>query len=144
MKKDYSVNNKANFLKFVQNIFALRRKTLVNNLREWLKISKDDAEKYAELNTKTEYGEVKVEGKWIFAGSEGAIKATKGNITSIERSNDGYEWDWNERSLLHKKVPSLSIRSIFETYKSNCFSCFFIKEFYNATSNYFTHIWDSA
>ena len=39
--------------------------------------SKEDAEKYAELNTKTEYGEVKVEGKWIFAGSEGAIKAFK-------------------------------------------------------------------
>ena len=39
--------------------------------------SKDDAEKYAELNSKTEYGEIKVEGKWIFAGSEGAIKAFK-------------------------------------------------------------------
>ena len=39
--------------------------------------SKEDAEKYAELNKKTEYGEAKVEGKWFYAGSEEAIKAFK-------------------------------------------------------------------
>ena len=39
--------------------------------------SKSDAEKFAELNAKTEYGEAKVEGKWLFAGSEGAIEAFK-------------------------------------------------------------------
>ena len=45
------------------------------------------------------------------------------------------------KSLLHKKVPSLSIRSIFETYKSNCFSCFFIKEFYKEyLKNIYTHV----
>ena len=39
--------------------------------------SKEEAEKYAELNKKTEYGEAKVEGKWFYAGSEGAIEAFK-------------------------------------------------------------------
>lgn len=39
--------------------------------------SKADAEKYAELNKKTEYGESKVEGKWFYAGSERAIEAFK-------------------------------------------------------------------
>ena len=39
--------------------------------------SKEDAEKYAELNSKTEYGEIKADGKWVYAGSEGAIKAFK-------------------------------------------------------------------
>lgn len=39
--------------------------------------SKSDAEKFAEINTDRSYGEVKVEGKWLFAGSEGAIKAFK-------------------------------------------------------------------
>lgn len=43
VKKDYSVNNKANFLKFVQNIFALRRKTLVNNLSSQYGIKKEDS-----------------------------------------------------------------------------------------------------
>ncbi len=39
--------------------------------------SKDDAEKYAEVEKKTEYGEIKVEGKWVFAGTEQAIKDFK-------------------------------------------------------------------
>lgn len=42
VKKDYSVNNKANFLKFVQNIFLLRRKTLVNNISSAYGISKSE------------------------------------------------------------------------------------------------------
>lgn len=42
VKKDYSVNNKANFLKFVQNIFALRRKTLVNNISSQYGIKKEE------------------------------------------------------------------------------------------------------
>lgn len=43
VKKDYSVNNKADFLKFVQNIFSLRRKTLVNNMSSQYGIKKEDA-----------------------------------------------------------------------------------------------------
>ncbi len=39
-KKDYRVNNKADFLKFVQNIFAQRRKTLVNNINQAYGLSK--------------------------------------------------------------------------------------------------------
>ena len=39
--------------------------------------SKSDAEKFAETNTDRSYGEVQVEGKWLFAGSEGAIKVFK-------------------------------------------------------------------
>lgn len=31
-KKDYSLNNESNFLKFVQDIFSMRRKTLINNI----------------------------------------------------------------------------------------------------------------
>lgn len=39
-----------------------------------------------------------------FNENENSLKVTKANITSIERSNDGYVWDWNEKSLLHKRV----------------------------------------
>ncbi len=39
--------------------------------------SKADAKKFAELNATTAYGESRVEGKWFFAGSEGAIEAFK-------------------------------------------------------------------
>ncbi len=39
-KKDYRVNNKADFLKFVQNIFAQRRKTLINNINQAYGLSK--------------------------------------------------------------------------------------------------------
>ena len=53
VKKDYSVNNKANFLKFVQNIFALRRKTLVNNLSSQYGIKKEESiEKLKKLGYK--------------------------------------------------------------------------------------------
>lgn len=31
-KKDYNLNNESNFLKFVQDIFSMRRKTLINNI----------------------------------------------------------------------------------------------------------------
>lgn len=39
--------------------------------------SKNDAEKYAETKIQSEYGEIKVEGKWIYAGTEQAIKEFK-------------------------------------------------------------------
>lgn len=38
--------------------------------------------------------------------TEGAIKALKGDITSIERSNN-FTWDWEEKSLLNKKVGGI-------------------------------------
>ena len=45
VKKDYSVNNKAEFLKFVQNIFSQRRKTLVNNISSSYGSSKNEITK---------------------------------------------------------------------------------------------------
>ena len=50
-KKDYSVNNKAEFLKFVQNIFAQRRKTLVNNISNAYALNKEEIiKKLSDLN----------------------------------------------------------------------------------------------
>lgn len=50
-KKDYSVNNKAEFLKFVQNIFAQRRKTLVNNISNAYSLNKEEiVKKLGDLN----------------------------------------------------------------------------------------------
>lgn len=40
--KGYDVKDKKDFLRFVQNIFAMRRKTLVNNINNSYKISKDE------------------------------------------------------------------------------------------------------
>lgn len=50
-------------------------------------------------------------GKWSLdavkylslKNTDGAIKALKGDVTAIERSNN-FTWDWEEKSLLNKKV----------------------------------------
>ena len=43
-KKDYSLNNEANFLKFVQDIFAMRRKTLINNVLNKYSVKREKIE----------------------------------------------------------------------------------------------------
>ena len=50
VQKDYKVNNKAEFLKFVQSIFSQRRKTLVNNLSVSCSLSKAEIEEKLEEN----------------------------------------------------------------------------------------------
>jgi 16S rRNA (adenine1518-N6/adenine1519-N6)-dimethyltransferase len=42
IKNDYTLNNEANFVKFIQACFLQRRKTLVNNLAEAYQMAKDD------------------------------------------------------------------------------------------------------
>lgn len=42
IKNDYTLNNEANFVKFIQACFLQRRKTLVNNLAEVYQMAKDD------------------------------------------------------------------------------------------------------
>lgn len=44
-KKDYKLNNEAKFLKFVQDIFAMRRKTLINNIINKYSLKRDQIEK---------------------------------------------------------------------------------------------------
>ena len=41
VEKDYSLKDRANFLKFVQSIFEMRRKTLLNNIIHKYNISKE-------------------------------------------------------------------------------------------------------
>ena len=49
-KKDYKLNNEAKFLKFVQDIFAMRRKTLINNIINKYSLKRDKIEGFlAEL-----------------------------------------------------------------------------------------------
>lgn len=43
-KKDYELNNEAKFLKFVQDIFAMRRKTLINNIINKYSLKRDKIE----------------------------------------------------------------------------------------------------
>ena len=43
-KKDYKLNNEANFLKFIQNIFEMRRKTLVNNVLQKYDVKREKIE----------------------------------------------------------------------------------------------------
>ena len=43
-KKDYGLNNEANFLKFVQDIFAMRRKTLINNVLNKYSVKREKIE----------------------------------------------------------------------------------------------------
>ena len=43
-KKDYNLDNEAKFLKFVQDIFSMRRKTLLNNICNKYVIEKSIAE----------------------------------------------------------------------------------------------------
>lgn len=41
IQNDYNVNNEANFLNFIQNIFEMRRKTLINNILKKYPINKE-------------------------------------------------------------------------------------------------------
>lgn len=43
-KKDYGLNNEANFLKFIRNAFNQRRKTFVNNISSAYQIKKEEIE----------------------------------------------------------------------------------------------------
>ena len=43
-KNDYNLKNEGNFLKFIQDIFEMRRKTLINNLLKKISISRDEIE----------------------------------------------------------------------------------------------------
>ena len=49
-------------------------------------------------------------GKWLYAGQEirsyktNALPFFKAFITAIEKSNDGYKWNWNEQSLVGKLI----------------------------------------
>ena len=43
-KNDYRLKNEAKFLKFIQDIFEMRRKTLINNLLKKINISRDEIE----------------------------------------------------------------------------------------------------
>ena len=50
-KKDYGVNSEPNFLKFIKNIFRMKRKTLVNNICDKYKVSREQVEEtLAKLN----------------------------------------------------------------------------------------------
>ncbi len=52
-KRDYKLNNEPNFLKFIQNIFSMRRKTLINNICNNYDIKRDILESILnELNIK--------------------------------------------------------------------------------------------
>jgi len=52
-------------------------------------------------------------GKWLYAGQEirsyktNALPFFKAFITAIEKSNDGYKWNWNEQSLVGKKIVAV-------------------------------------
>lgn len=47
-------------------------------------------------------------GKWLLRGycsyKTTAVRIFKGFITSVEESNRGYKWDWDESTLINKKV----------------------------------------
>ncbi len=45
VKNDYSPNNELKFLKFIRELFAMRRKTLVNNLSGQYEVTKEELEK---------------------------------------------------------------------------------------------------
>ena len=47
-KKEYNLNNEANFLKFVQNIFEMRRKTLINNILNKYDVKREKIEEILE------------------------------------------------------------------------------------------------
>ena len=50
-KNDYNLKNEGNFLKFIQDIFEMRRKTLINNLLKILSVSRVEIEnKFIENN----------------------------------------------------------------------------------------------
>ena len=42
--------------------------------------------------------------KSIRSYKDSAVRFFKSFITAIEKTNSGYEWDWNEKSLIGKKV----------------------------------------
>ncbi len=48
VKKDYGVKNKAKFVKFVQDIFSMRRKTLINNISNRYSMKKEEIAKVLE------------------------------------------------------------------------------------------------
>lgn len=89
-------------------------------LEFWIDIIDGEFARYYEKDYKAqrpdEYGEKRWRGTVRYFMSEKALPMLKGGITSIEESNPGYTWDWNDVSAKGKKV-GVGIRR--EQYQAN-------------------------
>ena len=82
----------------------------------WIDIIDGEFARYYEKDYKEQTGDKKWRGTVRFFTSEKALPMLKGAVTSIEESNPGYKFDWDENTIKGKKV-GIGIRR--EQYESS-------------------------